>query len=220
MVRSNQEKSVRKVTSEAFAAVAGGNDGHGECEFPKSGLDALVKPLRGVGIATASLLLSVGPSEVPFYSDDTYLWLCMGGFPRPAGQEEEGEKDEEEQIKPAKKVSTFRRNGEINVKYDISEYRRLWSAVNELRTRLNASKPDSEAESGLAISCADVEKVAFVLRHLDVSGYLGGDEREDLSLIVADEHGHEAQTKPDVKKRKRGDGEEAKKSGRNTRKKT
>ncbi|KAF7585867.1 hypothetical protein BBP40_009957 [Aspergillus hancockii] len=210
MVKSNQAKSVQRVTSEAFAAVAGGNADSG-AEFPKSGLDALVNPLRGVGVATASLLLSVGPREAPFYSDDTYLWLCLGEFPRAAGQE-----IEDEEKKPAKKVSAFKENGEINVKYDVSEYRRLWDAVNALRTRLNADKTDSEAD----VSCADIEKVAFVLRHLDVSGYWGDDDREDLVLILADERVHEPQTKPGAKKRKRGDEAKAKKGERNTKKKT
>lgn len=61
-------------------------------------------------------------------------------------------------------LNRIRPNGELNVKYNIPEYRQLWEAVRRLRARLAAQSSD-------AVSCADVEKVAFVLRHYDVSGY-------------------------------------------------
>ncbi|KAL3958848.1 hypothetical protein ACCO45_007010 [Purpureocillium lilacinum] len=39
--------------------------------------------LRGVGPATASLLLSVhDPRRAPFFSDEAFLWLCAGANPR------------------------------------------------------------------------------------------------------------------------------------------
>ncbi|KNG88083.1 hypothetical protein ANOM_002903, partial [Aspergillus nomiae NRRL 13137] len=163
MVKANQPKTVQKATSDAFTTT-GEEEETDTASFPKTSLDALVKPLRGVGIATASLLLSVGTlrdpeHEAPFYSDDTYLWLCLETFPGTVGQESGDTL--------GKKGGKFKRNGEINVKYDVAEYRALWTAVNELRARLNET-----GDSALGrVSCADVEKVAFVLRHLGVSGY-------------------------------------------------
>ncbi|THD00014.1 hypothetical protein EYZ11_000466 [Aspergillus tanneri] len=140
-------------------------------EFPKSTLEKLSRPLRGVGPATASLLLSVGTGsqdpkqEVPFYSDDTFLWLCMEVYPRPRdlmGQETGGK----DTIKKNRHSDIFKPNGEINVKYNMQEYRMLWNAVKELQTRLNSAELSDKA-----VSCADIEKVAFVLRHIDLSGY-------------------------------------------------
>ena len=176
MVKANQPKTVQKATSDAFTTAHSTTSVTGEevetASFPKTSLDALVKPLRGVGIATASLLLSVGTlrdpeHEAPFYSDDTYLWLCLETFPG------SGQTDSDTL---GKKGGKFKRNGEINVKYDVAEYRALWTAVHELRARL-----DETGDSALGrVSCADVEKVAFVLRHLGVSGYgdLGDYEAE------------------------------------------
>ncbi|PIG82939.1 hypothetical protein AARAC_009447 [Aspergillus arachidicola] len=233
MVKANQAKTVQKATSDAFTAVNTTTPAEGEAEaeaeigdkpetgpttsFPKPSLDALMKPLRGVGIATASLLLSVGTirdpeHEAPFYSDDTYLWLCMKEFPRPRARlGQESEKTEIDEL--GKKAGKSRRpNGEINVKYDVSEYRMLWMAVNELRARLN----ESETSSG-RVSCADIEKVAFVLRHIDVSGYLEECDLVDHGLQPADEGIHEAKANPGIK-RKQFNKEDLKKGGRNSKK--
>ncbi|OGM44134.1 hypothetical protein ABOM_007019 [Aspergillus bombycis] len=185
----------------------------GAAAFPKTSLDALVKPLRGVGVATASLLLSVGTirdpeHEAPFYSDDSYLWLCLKTFPG-LGQES-GQTDSD---KVGKKASKFKRNGEINVKYDLAEYRALWTAVNALRARLNETETKTETEPGSSsgkVSCADVEKVAFVLRHLDSSGYLEPD------LVDHDSQGVKANP---GSKRKRFD-EAEKTRGRKSKKQT
>jgi ADA HAT complex component 1 len=128
--------------------------------FPKQSLETLTAPLRGVGPATASLILSVATEAAPFYSDDVFLWLCLGVFPSSAAAaaaEDGGEKKGgvSKRIRP---------NGELNVKYNIQEYRELWEAVQRLRARLAAQSSD-------AVSCADAEKVAFVLRHYNVSVY-------------------------------------------------
>ncbi|EAW07881.1 uncharacterized protein ACLA_025980 [Aspergillus clavatus NRRL 1] len=193
MVRSNPAERVRDATARAFALLVeesgsgsgsasastptgastasatetGAGDGDaGDRAFPAAALDALVKPLRGVGPATASLVLSVASAaaaasagddvgagagadvdvdvdvDTPFYSDDVYLWLCLGGFPG-------GDAGAARFVRP---------NGELSVKYNVAEYRQLWRDVLRLRRRLGCK----------VVSCADVEKVAFVVRHLDV----------------------------------------------------
>ncbi|KAM0288046.1 hypothetical protein ACHAQH_000114 [Verticillium albo-atrum] len=41
---------------------------------------AILAKLKGIGPATASLLLAVHqPNDVPFFSDETYYWLCNNG---------------------------------------------------------------------------------------------------------------------------------------------
>lgn len=186
MVKGNQEKAVQKSTADAFAAVPGrklqGQDEsceeHEGDQFPKSSLDMLTGPLRGVGPATASLLLSVGTGvrdealDVPFYSDDTFLWLCLEEFPKSMerGEEEPAKKDK-------RRAGIFKPSGEINVKYNAQEYRQLWDAERELQKRLNSI----ESSSG-RVSCADVEKVALVLRHIDASGFFKTETSESGSL--------------------------------------
>jgi hypothetical protein len=88
--------------------------------------------------------------QVPFYSDDIYLWLIFGVYPIPG----------EGQVK-AKGVKA---NGELDVKYNLKEFRGLWEEVQRLRGRL------SEGDLG-SVSTVDAEKVAYVLRHIAVSGY-------------------------------------------------
>ncbi|KAJ6442972.1 ribosomal recycling factor [Purpureocillium lavendulum] len=71
--------------------------------------------LRGVGPATASLLLAVhDPRRVPFFSDELFLWLCAGGNPRSP------------------------------IKYNAKEYRALIERVVEVTGRLDVSALDLE----------------------------------------------------------------------------
>ncbi|GFF39228.1 hypothetical protein IFM51744_06510 [Aspergillus udagawae] len=183
LVRSNQAALVRRTTASAFAAVPASADAEAESEldsaFPKQSLEALTAPLRGVGPATASLILSVATEAAPFYSDDVFLWLCLGVFPFAAAA---AAQDGGETKGGASK--RIRPNGELNVKYNLQEYRQLWEAVRRLRARLAAQSPE-------AVSCADVEKVAFVLRHYDASGHHVGDGP------VSAQEAEETKRKPD-----------------------
>ncbi|POR32765.1 Uncharacterized protein TPAR_07039 [Tolypocladium paradoxum] len=78
-----------------------------------STLDALTK-LRGIGPATASLLLTVhDPSRVIFFSDEAFYWLCCGGSKAP-------------------------------VKYTAKEYQSLRDRAAELTERLGVSATDVE----------------------------------------------------------------------------
>ncbi|RAH44324.1 uncharacterized protein BO95DRAFT_175454 [Aspergillus brunneoviolaceus CBS 621.78] len=150
MIRSNPESLVREATAEASRLL---RTAELREMFPGTALEKVTGPLRGVGPATGSLVLSVlssdddGESEgggegigVPFYSDDVFLWLCLGVFP--GGDPERVRKA----FKPGK-------SGELNVKYNVGEYRELWDAVRRLRGRL-----------GVGVGCLEIEKVAFVVR--------------------------------------------------------
>ncbi|KAJ5494662.1 hypothetical protein N7463_010749 [Penicillium fimorum] len=164
MVKSNQVATITKSTSTAFAAlpdadpVVAPNDA-----FPKASLDALTAPIRGVGPATASLILSIATvfsdskKQVPFYSDDVYLWLCLTDFP-------EGQDAKEQKSSKHKKP-----NGELIAKYNMSEYRDLWNASQELRARLNNGVGERSGDG--PVSFIDIERAAYVLRNIAVSDY-------------------------------------------------
>lgn len=166
MIRQNQEKTISDTTTSAFSSLPASVEGEDGFEAIESALLTLTTPLRGVGPATASLILSVAcPEMIPFYSDDVYLWVCAGVYPSSSCS--------------SKKSKEVKPNGDPNVKYNVAEYRRLWEGVEGLRARLN-----EEADEGKRVSCKDVEKVALVVRHFGLSG-LGvceeGEKEEDLS---------------------------------------
>lgn len=190
MVRSNQNKSVVKCTSSAIAALPQEDPLLAPNEaFPKASLDALA-PLRGVGTATASLILSMATAtgerkhQVPFYSDDVYLWLCLKEYP-----EAEAESRAKGLISSgagstgSKKVTKFKRpNGELNVKYNVHEYRQLWEASLGLQLRLNhvIEEEGEETAEKKFITHNDIEKVAYVLRNIAVSGFYPDVDPEDI----------------------------------------
>ncbi|GKT98563.1 hypothetical protein FLAG1_01323 [Fusarium langsethiae] len=76
-------------------------------------LDVLTK-LRGIGPATASLLLAVhDASRVIFFADEAFWWLCCSGKQSP-------------------------------IKYNAKEYRMLCSEVDDLRNRIGVKASDIE----------------------------------------------------------------------------
>ncbi|EEH07152.1 conserved hypothetical protein [Histoplasma capsulatum G186AR] len=189
MIRSNPESLVRSTTRMAFSQLRSVLSNTGGENFPAAPLETLTGPLRGVGPATASLFLSSAPCQTssddpssmdinapPFFSDELFNWLCLdkyahdfpnssnsgrdGGGPRPKGKS------------PAMT--------EAKIKYNMKEYRELWEAVRKLRERVNqihnekGGVGDGRGKLGSKnenISVLDIERVAFVIGHLDVSGY-------------------------------------------------
>ncbi|CAI7598584.1 unnamed protein product [Penicillium viridicatum] len=173
MVKSNQDATITKSTSTAFAALPDADPVVAPSDaFPKASLDALTAPIRGVGPATASLILSIATvfgdakKQVPFYSDDVYLWLCLMDFP-------EGQNSKEQ--KPSKHKKP---NGDLIVKYNMNEYRELWNASQELRVRLNNGAGDAP------VSFIDIERAAYVLRNISVSGYYASQGPDDAGLKI------------------------------------
>jgi hypothetical protein len=76
-------------------------------------LDILTK-LKGIGPATASLLLTVhDPEQIIFFSDEAFYWLCLSGKKGP-------------------------------IKYNAKEYTALQSKASELSKRLGTSATDIE----------------------------------------------------------------------------
>ncbi|KAI8955077.1 hypothetical protein F4801DRAFT_419445 [Xylaria longipes] len=106
LVSSNDEETVKKTIQEAMAQYWLDNN-------VTKAIDAIAK-LRGIGPATASLLLSVHDSDrVIFFSDEAYWWLCCGGQKSP-------------------------------IKYNVKEYQQLNIAAGKIAKRLQVGATDIE----------------------------------------------------------------------------
>lgn len=76
LVTSNDAQTTRATISSAVTTYRASSGSH---DAPQKALDILTK-LRGIGPATASLLLNVhDPQRAIFFSDEAYWWLCCGG---------------------------------------------------------------------------------------------------------------------------------------------
>lgn len=203
MIKTNKPEVVQDTTADAFKAFVDQEpslDSPAET-FPKNSLDILIKPLRAVGIATASLILAVATegkaNEIPFYSDDVYLWLCLELFP---GSEKNRYNDE-------KATRRTKDDGRLDAKYNMEEYRELYEEVFKLRHRLNYGGNDrhngskeEETTNRRQFSCADVERVAYVLNHLDASGF------PDAARILAQHETNVEEARTELEKDKRSHG--------------
>ena len=106
LVSSNDSDTVTQIIKDALKTYKDTSD-------PFAAVDVLTK-LKGIGPATASLLLSVHDAErVLFFSDEAYYWLCCGG----------------------KKES---------IKYNKKEYAALGESAKELMGRLEVRAVDVE----------------------------------------------------------------------------
>jgi hypothetical protein len=194
MVKSNQNKNVIQCSSTAMAALSTEDPILAPNEaFPRPSIDAF-GPLRGVGVATASLILSMATAtgnpkqQVPFYSDDVFAWLCLQEFPEPEEEDDEENAAEEEQKSDGKergdrspKIKLRYPNSELKLKYTIGEYRKLWDASWELHERLNRAAEAESESSSTPISHTDIEKTAYVLRNIALSGYIEGQGPENVA---------------------------------------
>ncbi|PGH10377.1 hypothetical protein GX51_00135 [Blastomyces parvus] len=195
MIRSNPDSLVQSTTMTAFSQLRDALSNTGGEAFPGTPLETLTGPLRGVGPATASLFLSIAPCHVlsddtnntsinaaPFFSDELFNWLCLDIYPHGFPNNSGGGGDDGQRSKgksPATK--------ETKIKYNMKEYRDLWEAVRELRGRINQI-PDQKEGLGEgrgsgkgSFSVLDIERVAFVIAHLEVSGY---EERMEEASVI------------------------------------
>lgn len=111
LVKSNPADLVKSTTQEAFASMKDNGD-------VMQALKILTK-LRGIGPATASLLLSVfRPEQVPFFSDELFRWTHWDA------------------------------NGKTgwsrSIKYNVTEYKEVLASVEQLRKRLDVAAVDIE----------------------------------------------------------------------------
>ncbi|KAI0517194.1 hypothetical protein F5B22DRAFT_133136 [Xylaria bambusicola] len=106
LVSSNEEEVVSKIIQEAMAR-------YWLDDNVTKAMDAITK-LKGIGPATASLLLSVhDPERVIFFSDEAFWWLCCNGQKSP-------------------------------IKYNAKEYQQLNIAAEKLAKRLQVGATDIE----------------------------------------------------------------------------
>ncbi|KAF2013805.1 hypothetical protein BU24DRAFT_247619 [Aaosphaeria arxii CBS 175.79] len=132
-VQSNPSALVTKTTATAFSELSSP-----ESTSPLPALKTLVKALKGIGPATASLVLSTySPTTVPFFSDELFRW-AMWEY----GLGEDGWKRK--------------------IKYTAKEYEELATRVEAVRARLQEEAGEDEV-----VSVVDIEKVAWVLGMAD-----------------------------------------------------
>lgn len=106
LVQQNSEEDVESTTSDAFASYVASQKKATDAKFA---LKTLTK-LRGIGPATASLLLSVhDPETAPFFSDELYRWVMF----------EKG----------------TAKGWDRSIKYDVKEYLDLYERVGSLKQR-------------------------------------------------------------------------------------
>ncbi|KAL6413649.1 hypothetical protein AUP68_03170 [Ilyonectria robusta] len=106
LVTSNDPAVAKDIIQQAL-------DGYRKDSNAQAALDILTK-LRGIGPATASLLLTVhDPDQVIFFSDEAFYWLCCDGKKSP-------------------------------IKYNAKEYRALRDSAQDLSKRLGVSATDVE----------------------------------------------------------------------------
>jgi hypothetical protein len=106
LVSSNDAEGVKQTVQEALATYRKDKDA-------SAAVNVLIK-LKGIGPATASLLLAVhAPDDVTFFSDEAFYWLCCDG-----------------KIAP--------------IKYNAKEYRELDVEASKLAKRLSVRAVDVE----------------------------------------------------------------------------
>lgn len=114
LFQQNAAETVEEVTGRAFRSV--------DPDVVQA-LKILFSSLRGIGPATASLLLSVRrPDEVPFFSDELFRWSQWDVV----GKKGEGE------------------GWDRKIKYNLNEYKELLKSVRALRERLGVRAVDAE----------------------------------------------------------------------------
>jgi len=108
LVASNTEETAVEVTKNAFASYAAKSD--------VKGTVTIIAQLKGIGPATASLILAVhDPENVVFFSDEAYHWLCA----------------------PDSETAP-------DLKYNAKEYEELHAKARALMARLKVSPIDIE----------------------------------------------------------------------------
>ena len=154
LIASNPDETVKTATRTAFA-LCGPESGTSK---NKSAAFKKLQEMRGVGPATASLLLSVAfPDHVPFFSDELYAWVVdmkdKDAGPYPA----KGLED------PETKANGTPWQKKLKLKYDLKEYNRIIAALEDIQDRMTSPDTDKSAKVGVT----DIEKAAFVITRAD-----------------------------------------------------
>lgn len=126
LVSSNDGEVVKKTIREAMAQYRSDNS-------IARAVDAIAK-LKGIGPATASLLLSVhDPERVVFFSDEAFWWLCCEGKKSP-------------------------------IKYNAKEYQQLSAAADKIVKRLQVGATDIEKVAYVIMKGGASQSVSSTIR--------------------------------------------------------
>ncbi|KAL8769869.1 MAG: hypothetical protein Q9209_004307 [Squamulea sp. 1 TL-2023] len=158
LVASNPVEDVRKTTASAFALIS--NDPN-----PSKAITTLSK-LKGIGPATASLLLSCyDPVTIPFFSDELFRWLHWqtGVDGNTKKRKSKGTDDN---------VNANRKIG-----YTAKEYASIFEKTSALRERLSK-------ESGETVTAVDIEKAAYKISQSAQEAKNITDVNDDLDMTV------------------------------------
>ncbi|KAH9834719.1 hypothetical protein Tdes44962_MAKER08631 [Teratosphaeria destructans] len=172
LIRSNPAETVTTITREALQTLPP-DPVHDPTSLRRS-LDHLCA-LRGVGPATASLLLSVADTtRFPFFSDELYRWAH---YADPAGTTR----------------ATAGKGWERKIEYSMRAYLSLYERVEAFRRRMRE-------DEGEEVGALDVEKVGYVLGRTggkgvveakqpgqDAAGKRGGRKRKAVEPLAARE---------------------------------
>jgi len=143
-VSSNEESLIRDATLRAYRAYE-----EADRKTPTEALNILTV-LKGIGPATASLLLSVyDPRTAPFFSDELFRWVTgadVSSTGKPQGWD--------------KKIG-----------YNKKEFKELWEGTRQIRKRL------VEENEGEMITAVELEKAAYVIARWHAAG---GPPQEDI----------------------------------------
>ncbi|KAL8915382.1 MAG: hypothetical protein Q9171_000252 [Xanthocarpia ochracea] len=173
LVASNPAEEVQKTTSSAFSLME---------DNPNPGKAiATLSKLKGIGPATASLLLSCyGPITIPFFSDELFRWLHW-------------QTDVEDNTKKRKsKAMEDGENVNRKIKYTAKEYASIFEKTTTLRQRLSE-------ESGKTITAVDIEKVAYnIIKSAQEEKSTGAIDDEPDAAV-----GSKARSHPSAKRRKK-----------------
>jgi hypothetical protein len=121
LVSSNDEETVKETIQKAM-------DAYWKDTNASAALTNISK-LRGIGPATASLLLSVhDPDHVIFFSDEAFWWLSCGGKKAP-------------------------------IKYNAKEYEELNKSAQEVVKRLNVSATEVEKVAYVVMKDGDLSTI-------------------------------------------------------------
>jgi len=138
LVASNTAQQIETTSQEAFALLPQNYAADLSKSLDVTPSISKLSTLRGIGPATASLLLNTySPSEIPFFSDEMYRWLRFSDPPDAKG--------------PGKGTKGWERR----IGYTGKEYMELVRRMCTFRSRLRSLGRDAGA--------TDIECVAYVL---------------------------------------------------------
>lgn len=171
MVKTNPAPHFRAVTRIAISNLP--DPSAPPKEFPDKAVETLVESTRGMQPTMAALPLALATErtdlvgtgfELPLFTNELFFWLVLGVYPfggkRPPKL-------------PNKKPTM-----------DVKPLRHMFRKVADLRKRVNSTEAEkaTETETGTEtgtetpapegpFSATDIEKIAYVIGHMDVSPY-------------------------------------------------